>query len=128
MSVGLLERHDPACGRVVVHPPPGARSLQAFAHDVLGALGRAVNRLAAEQLTVPAAAWRAVTAWMVTGQIEDLVVGWLTSLMPRRGPWADRARSRAGRTPSHRTVKIITSANGHRVLLERDLTSALTPR
>src|SRR5207302_1115368 len=69
VSVGLLERHDPSRGRVVVHPTPGARSLQAFAHDVLGALGRAVNRLDAEQLAGPAAAWRAVTAWIVTGQI-----------------------------------------------------------
>jgi hypothetical protein len=41
---------------------------------VLGGLGRAVNRLDAEQLAGPAAAWRAVTAWMATGQIEDLVV------------------------------------------------------
>jgi len=41
---------------------------------VLGALGRAVNRLDAEQLAGSVAAWRAVTAWMVAGQIEDLVV------------------------------------------------------
>jgi hypothetical protein len=74
VSVGLLERHDPARGRVVVHPTPGARSLQAFAHDVLGALGRAVNRLNAERLAGPPAAWRALTAWMVTDRIEDLVV------------------------------------------------------
>ena len=44
-----------------------------LAHDLLGALGRAVNRLNAEQLAGPAA-WRAVTAWMVTDQIDDLVV------------------------------------------------------
>ena len=74
VSVGLLERHDPARGQVVVHPTPGARSLQAFAHDVLDALGRAVNRLDAEQLAGPAAAWRVVTAWMVTGQTGELVV------------------------------------------------------
>ena len=74
VSVGLLEHHDPARGHVVVHPTPGARSLQAFAHDVLDALGRAVNRLDAEQLAGPAAAWRAVTAWMVTGQTGELVV------------------------------------------------------
>ena len=74
VSVGLLERHDPARGRVVVHPTPGTSSLQAFAHDVLGALGRAVNRLDAEQLAGPATAWRAVAAWMVTDQVEELVV------------------------------------------------------
>ena len=73
VSVGLLESHDPARGRVIVHPTPGTSSAQALAHDLLGALGRAVNRLDAEQLAGPPA-WRAVTAWMVTGQIEDLVV------------------------------------------------------
>jgi hypothetical protein len=73
VSVGLLESHDPARGRVIVHPTPGASSPQALAHDLLGALGRAVNRLNAEQLA-GAAAGRAVTAWMVTDQIEDLVV------------------------------------------------------
>jgi len=86
VSVGLLERHDPARGRVVVHPTPGARSLQAFAHDVLGALGRAVNRLNAERLVGPAAAWWAVTAWMVTDRIEDLVV--LRADRLTAGTWA----------------------------------------
>jgi hypothetical protein len=86
VSVGLLERHDPARGHVVVHPTPGARSLQAFAHDVLGALGRAVNRLDAEQLAGPAAAWRAVTAWMVTSQTGELVV--LRADRLRAGVWA----------------------------------------
>jgi hypothetical protein len=74
VSVGLLERHDPARGQVVVHPTPGARSLQAFAHDVLAGLGRAINRLNAEQLAGPAPAWRAVTAWMTADPVEDLVV------------------------------------------------------
>ena len=45
VSVGLLERHEPARGRVVVHPTPGTSSLQAFAHDVLGALGRCCRTL-----------------------------------------------------------------------------------
>ena len=70
----VLESHDPAGGRVIVHPTPGTSSPQALAHDLLGALGRAVNRLNAEQLAGEAAAWRAVTAWTVTGQIADLVV------------------------------------------------------
>ena len=73
VCVGLLESHDPARGRVIVHPTPGASSPQALAHDLLGALGRAVNRLTAEQLAGPAAG-RAVTAWIVTDQIDDLVV------------------------------------------------------
>jgi hypothetical protein len=86
VSVGLLERHDPARGRVIVHPTPGTRSPQAFAHDLLGGLGRAVNRLKAEQLAGPAAAWRAVTAWMVTDQIDDLVV--LRADRLTAGTWA----------------------------------------
>jgi hypothetical protein len=74
VTVGLLNSHDPARGRVIVHPTPGSPGQQALAHDLLGALGRAVSQLNAEQLAGEAAAWRAVTAWMVTGQIEDLVV------------------------------------------------------
>jgi hypothetical protein len=50
VTVGLLERHDPARGQVIVHPTPCASSPQAFAHDLLYALGRAVNRLDAERL------------------------------------------------------------------------------
>ena len=50
VSVGLLDIHDPARGRVIVHPTPGTSRPRALAHDVLGALGRAVNRLDAEQL------------------------------------------------------------------------------
>jgi hypothetical protein len=74
VTAGLLDSHDPACGRVVVHPTPGSPGPQALAHDLLGALGRAVSRLDAEQLVGEAAAWRAVTAWVVTGQVEELVV------------------------------------------------------
>lgn len=74
VTVSLLGRHDPARGRVVVHPTPATSSLQAFAHDLLGALGRAVNRLKAEQLTGTARTWQAAAAWMVTDQIGDVVV------------------------------------------------------
>ena len=86
VSVGLLERHDPARGRVIVHPTPGTCSPQALAHDLLGALGRAVNRLNAEQLAGRAAG-RAVTAWMVTDQIEDLVVLRADRLSARAWTW-----------------------------------------
>ena len=74
VTAGLLDSHDPARGRGVVHPTPGSPGPQALAHDLLGALGQAVSRLSAEQLAGEAAAWRAVTAWMAAGQIEDLVV------------------------------------------------------
>jgi hypothetical protein len=74
VSVGLLERHDPAGGLVVVHPTPGLSSLAAIAHDVLAALGRSIRRLKAERLAGSAQAGRAVVAWLVADQIEDLVV------------------------------------------------------
>ena len=95
VSVGLLERHDPARGHVVVHPTPGARSQQAFAHDVLGALGQAVNRLDAEQLAGPAVAWRAVTAWMVTGQTGELAA--LGADRPPGGRLGPAARAGPGK-------------------------------
>ena len=74
MSVGLLERHDPAGGLVVVHPTPGLSGLAAIAHDVLAALGRSIRRLKAERLVGSAQAGRAVVAWLLADQIEDLVV------------------------------------------------------
>ena len=74
VSVGLLERHDPAGGLVVVHPTPGLSGLAAIAHDVLAALGRSIRRLKAERLVGSAQAGRAVVAWLLADQIEDLVV------------------------------------------------------
>ena len=124
VSVGLLERHDPARGQVVVHPTPGGRSLQAFAHDLLGALGRAVNRLDAEQLAGSAAAWRAVTAWMATDQIEDLVVLRADRLLAASGPgcssWAGKPASgccwSATLRRSRRYLAAVLSGTGHQVL------------
>ncbi len=74
VSVGLLERHDPAGGLVVAHPTPGMSSPAATAHDVLAALGRSVRRLGAEWLVGLDPAGRAVEAWLLTDEIEDLVV------------------------------------------------------
>lgn len=74
VSVGLLERHDPAGGLVVVHPTPGLSGVAAIAHDVLAALGRSIRRLKAERLVGSAQAGRAVVAWLLADQIEDLVV------------------------------------------------------
>jgi len=65
VSVGLLERHDPAGGLVVVHPTPGLSGLAAIAHDVLAALGRSIRRLKAERLVGSAQAGRAVVAWLL---------------------------------------------------------------
>ena len=74
VSVGLLERHDPGGGVVVVHPTPGMTNRAAAAHDVLAALGRSVRRLGAEYLAGSEQAWRAVAAWLLTDQIKDLIV------------------------------------------------------
>jgi hypothetical protein len=74
VTVGLLERHDPDSGLVVVHPTPAATGLASAAHDVLAALGRAVNRLAEESLAGERPAWRAVEAWLVADEVEHLVV------------------------------------------------------
>ena len=96
VSVGLLERHDPAGGLVVVHPTPGLSSPAAIAHDVLAALGRSIRRLKAERLVGSTQAGRAVVAWLVADQIEDLVVlradrlsavgwNWLLAVCQRTG-------------------------------------------
>jgi len=74
VTAGLLEQHDPTRGRVVVHPTPAPTRDHVFAHDLLVALGRPVNRLDAEHLTGSRPAWAAVTAWMATEDIADLVV------------------------------------------------------
>jgi hypothetical protein len=74
VSVGLLQRRDPDGGLVVVPPRPAAPGPAAAAHDVLAALGRAVNQLAGEQLIGMRQAWRAVEAWLVSDRIEVLVV------------------------------------------------------
>src|SRR5258708_18091533 len=58
-----------AGGSCIPRPAPPARRPS---HDLLGALGRAGNRLDAEQLAGPPAP-RAVTPWMMTGQLQDLV-------------------------------------------------------
>ena len=62
VTAGLLEQHDPTRGRVVVHPTPAPTRDHVFAHDLLVALGRPVNRLDAEHLTGSRPAWAAVTA------------------------------------------------------------------
>lgn len=71
---GLLERHDPPGGLVVVHPTPGVWAPSAFGHDLLAALGRAVNRLGEEHLDGMIRVWQAATVWMAVDRIADLVV------------------------------------------------------
>ncbi|HEY6793467.1 MAG TPA: hypothetical protein VI248_02155 [Kineosporiaceae bacterium] len=82
VTVGLLERHDPDGGLVVVHPTPAVSGLASAAHDVLAGLGRAVNRLTAERLSGEHRAWRAVEAWLTADEIEHLVVLRADRLLP----------------------------------------------
>lgn len=74
VTAGLLARHDPAAGRVVVHPTPATQAPAALGHDVLSALGLAVNRLGPDQLVSARRAWRAAAAWTAADRIADLVV------------------------------------------------------
>ncbi|MDJ0324327.1 hypothetical protein QMG61_11195 [Cryobacterium sp. PH31-AA6] len=74
VTASLLGHHDPARGRVVVHPTPASSSPTAFAYDLLAALDRPVTRLEAEHLTGVVRPWQAVAVWMVTDQVTDLIV------------------------------------------------------
>ncbi|MFC0250252.1 hypothetical protein ACFFIO_17245, partial [Citricoccus parietis] len=73
-TAGLLRRHDPTAGLVVVHPTPAGITSQDLGHDLLRALGRPIHRLAAERLQGSRPAWRAVAAWLHADQLSDLIV------------------------------------------------------
>lgn len=85
LTHALLHRHDPSGGVVVVHPTPGVWAPAAFGHDLLAALGRAVNRLGEEHLTGAARTWQAAAAWMIADRITELVVLRADRLSP--GSW-----------------------------------------
>jgi hypothetical protein len=74
LTHALLHRHDPGGGVVVVHPTPGIWASAAFGHDLLAALGHAVNRLGEERLASRTRSWQAAQAWMVADATDDLVV------------------------------------------------------
>ncbi|WP_190249884.1 hypothetical protein, partial [Dactylosporangium sucinum] len=74
VTAALLSRHDPAAGRVVVHPTPGSRGDAGLAHDVLAALGVPVQQFAAERLGGAGPAWRAAAAWCHAAGVTELVV------------------------------------------------------
>jgi hypothetical protein len=110
ITAALLAAHDPAAGRVTVHPTPAASSPSALACDLLAALGRPVARLAEEHISGTASAWQAAAAWIAGDQISQLAVlrahrlalpGWQRLLELRRATgtrlvlaWHDRALSR----------------------------------
>lgn len=110
VTAALLAAHDPAAGRVTVHPTPSTSSTSALVCDLLAALGRPVTRLAEEHVSGVAPAWQAAAAWVAGEQIGQLVVlrahrlalaGWQRLLELRRATgtqlvlaWHDRALSR----------------------------------
>ena len=109
VTAALLAAHDPAAGRVTVHPTPAISSPSALACDLLAALGRPVTRLAEEHVSGTAPAWQAAAAWVAADQIGQLAVlrahrlglaGWQRLLELRRATgtrlvlaWHDRALS-----------------------------------
>ena len=96
VTAGLLASHDPARGRVVVHPTPAPWGDHVFAHDLLAALGRPVNRFDEEHLSKAKAAWLAAAAWMLTEQIHDLVVLRADRLPASTWTWLLRVRQQTG--------------------------------
>jgi hypothetical protein len=80
---GLLARHDPAAGLVVVHPTATTRQRLSLAHDMLAALGAPIEALGAERLGGADAAWRAVRTWLTVDRVAHLVVLRAHRLDPR---------------------------------------------
>jgi len=74
VTAGLLARHDPLAGRLVVHPTPGANGRASLAHDVLAALGRPVDIPPRSRIAREGGAWAAATAWAAADRLEHLVV------------------------------------------------------
>lgn len=68
----VLGLHDPARGRVVVHPTPGGGGLLRLAHDVLVAVGK--DPACMKRVRTPAEAWRQASAWICGGRIREVVV------------------------------------------------------
>jgi hypothetical protein len=72
---GALAAHRPGAGVITVHPTPGTQTLQALAHDILGALGDGTPPASAHAgLSSPEAAWRAATACVISSKIRHVAV------------------------------------------------------
>ncbi|WP_230887106.1 hypothetical protein [Streptomyces spinoverrucosus] len=68
-----LAAHDPAAGRITLHPGPGTTSDTALAHDLLAALGKPPllpGRFPAGRQP----AWEAAIAWIAALPITRLTV------------------------------------------------------
>ncbi|NEB75831.1 hypothetical protein G3I40_11415 [Streptomyces sp. SID14478] len=77
-----LAAHDPAHGRITVHPTPGTNSTLALAYDILAALGKPVPLTGYRTLdTQPA--WTLCAAWILALPITSLTVLRTHLLSPR---------------------------------------------
>jgi hypothetical protein len=65
--------HDPAAGRVVCHPTPGA-SATGLALDLLVALGKRFDQLEAERVQPHAHAWELACLWLAGEHTRHLLV------------------------------------------------------
>ncbi|MFF4427470.1 hypothetical protein ACFY04_43360 [Streptomyces sp. NPDC001549] len=68
-----LAAHDPAAGRVTLHPGPGTTSDTALAHDLLAALDRP-PLLPGHFRSGRQPAWEAATAWIRAAPVTRLTV------------------------------------------------------
>ncbi|MFJ6701143.1 hypothetical protein ACIQM4_34520 [Streptomyces sp. NPDC091272] len=77
-----LAAHDPAHGRITVHPTPGTGSTLALAYDILAALGKPVPLTGYRTLdTQPA--WTLCAAWILALPVTSLTVLRTHLLSPR---------------------------------------------
>lgn len=62
----VLLSHDPAAGRIVVHPSTTPGSRAGLAHDILAALGAPITALDHDRVAGAVRAWRAALTWLRT--------------------------------------------------------------
>ncbi|MEU7990572.1 hypothetical protein AB0B56_37500 [Streptosporangium canum] len=74
VTAAALQAHNPAMGRITVHPTPVTSSVQTLAHDLLAALGKPLHRLGAEKITSARLAWQAALAWLSGERHQQVVV------------------------------------------------------
>jgi len=74
LTASLMGRHNPAEGRIVVHPTAGTRGPLPLAHDLLQALGLPVHSIDDNRLAGLGPAWRAAVGWIIGDRVEHVVV------------------------------------------------------
>jgi hypothetical protein len=94
-----LAAHDPASGRITLHPGPGTTSDTALAHDLLAALGKP-PLLPGRYPPGRQPAWEAATAWIHAMPAARLTVLRAHRLTPRRLERLLRLREVTGIAPT----------------------------